>query len=96
MQRMSETWKYTSTDGLIAEICCQRGKFPKYLHLYPWIVVFRDGTEAGLYHVNPDDYTGPDKAAIEAAMKNAQELRLKYSETTVQQVVNNNTCCIVS
>lgn len=80
---MSESWRYTaeSAEGEISEIWCDTTDVPKtygvQFRIYPWRVRLSTGEIRGLYSLQPSDFSGADRAALEKALKNAKELRDK-------------------
>ena len=81
--KMSESWRYTaeSPDCEISEIWCDATDTPKsygvQFRIFPWRVRLSTGEIRGLYSLQPNDFSGADRTALEKALKNAKELREK-------------------
>jgi hypothetical protein len=81
---MSSAWKYVSEaeDTQISEIWCD-GAYERAvqagIRIFPWRVRMSSGEVRGLYSLNVNDFSGADKEALENALKNAKELRDRWS-----------------
>lgn len=101
--RMTSTWSYVSEDpeNQISEIWCDGMKLNlghPGLCIFPWRVRLSTGEVRGLYSLDVADFSGADKKALEDALKNAKELREKWSGELHPSVLEVNTkscwsCC---
>ncbi len=83
-EKMSSTWRYVSEDpeNQISEIWCDgevSAAIRAGIRIFPWRVRLSTGEVRGLYSLELADFSGADREALEKALKNAKDLRDKWS-----------------
>jgi hypothetical protein len=58
-----------------------------------WRVFMKDDSSIGLFLLDPSQFSGKDKDALEYARRRSEELSQKRRESVVNSTNNNVTCC---
>lgn len=75
----------------------------EFFPIHTWRVFFKGDMSIGLFLLKPEDFTGKDREALQAAFRKAEEYRKKNKHTlhdyrgeredTVHRINNNLMCC---